>query len=87
MYWVPGAAQGTAAVKNAIHAAAAGNAPARGTTIQSAASGVVMTDVAPVAGVYSERAGELHAWIAGVATPSPAQREALAAAIRARDRH
>jgi hypothetical protein len=86
VYWVPGAAEGTPAVKDAIHAAAAGSAPARGTTIQSAASGVVMTDAAPIAGVHSERAGALHAWIAGVATPSPAQREALAAAIRAQDR-
>ena len=82
-YWVPGAADGTAAVKDAIHSASAGSAPARGTTVLCAVSGVVLTDAPPVAGVHTEPAGSLHAWIAGVATPTPAQQQALAAAARA----
>ncbi|HTY16176.1 MAG TPA: hypothetical protein VMH82_00465 [Myxococcota bacterium] len=82
-YWVPGAADGTASVKDAIRSASAGSAPARGTTILSSLSGVVLTDAAPVAGVHSEAAGSLHAWIAGVAAPSPEEQQALAAAARA----
>src|SRR5262249_60644416 len=82
-YWIPGAAEGTAAVKDAIHSASASSAPARGTTVLCALSGVVLTDAPPVAGIHSERAGSLHAWIAGVATPTPAQQQALPAAARA----
>src|SRR5262249_42123589 len=82
-YWIPGAAEGTAAVKDAIHSASASSAPARGTTVLCALSGVVLTDAPPVAGIHSERAGSLHAWIAGVATPTPAQQQALTAAARA----
>jgi len=87
VYWVPGVATPSPAVREALARAAAG-APARGTTIvvaETGGSAVVLTDVAPAAGIHDEPAGALHAWIAGVGVPSPAQQEALAAAARAGD--
>ena len=84
-YWVPGAAEATLAVQRAI-AKARADAPARGATVVVAEVGaiaVVMTDAPPVAGTYSEAAGERRAWIAGVGAPNAAQRAALAAAIEA----
>lgn len=87
VYWVPGVAEATPAVREALARAAAAP-PARGTTIVVAEVGgtaVVLTDVAPAPGIHAEPAGELRAWIAGVAEPTPAQREALAAAARGGD--
>lgn len=84
-YWVAGAAEETPEVRDAIEAATTG-APVRGTTVAIVEVGptvVVMTDAPPAAGVFSESAGELRAWIAGVDAPDPVQRAALAAAIRA----
>ncbi len=82
-YWIPGIAAPDAAVRATL-ARAAQEPPSRGTTIVVAevgSTGVVMTDVAPAAGIHAARAGSLQAWIAGVRTPNPAQREALAAAV------
>ncbi len=87
VYWVPGVAAPTDAVREALARAAAAP-PARGTTIvvaEVAGTAVVLTDVAPVPGIHAEPAGALQAWIAGVAAPTPAQREALAAAARGGD--
>jgi hypothetical protein len=87
VYWVPGVAEATPAVREALARAAAGP-PVRGTTIVVATVGevaVVLTDVAPAPGVYAEPAGALRAWIAGVGEPTPSQREALAAAARGGD--
>jgi len=87
VYWVPGVAEASPALREALTRAAAGS-PARGTTIVVAevgGSAVVLTDVAPAAGVHAEPAGALQAWIAGVSEPTPAQREALAAAARGGD--
>lgn len=87
VYWMPGVAEPTAAVREALARAAAA-APARGTTIvvaEVAGTTVVLTDVAPAPGIHAEPAGALQAWIAGVAAPTPAQREALAAAARGGD--
>ncbi|HEY8495011.1 MAG TPA: hypothetical protein VIN04_14060 [Myxococcota bacterium] len=84
VYWVPGVATPTEAVRAAL-ARAAASTPERGTTIvvaRTAQAAVVLTDVAPASGIHSEPAGALHAWIAGVQEPTPAQREALAAAAR-----
>ncbi len=84
-YWVPGADAATPAVKRAIERARA-EAPARGTTVVFAEVGsatVVMTDAAPAGATHSEAAGERRAWIAGVVTPTAAQRAAIAAAIEA----
>lgn len=84
VYWVPGVAAASPELRDAL-ARAAASSPARGTTILVATVGaetVVLTDVAPVPGVAREPAGALTAWIAGVAEPSAAQREALAAAAR-----
>jgi hypothetical protein len=84
-YWVPGMAEATPAVRTAIDAAKGGS-PVRGTTveiIEVGAIAVVLTDAPPAAGVFSEPVGERRAWIAGVASPDPAQRAALDAAIRA----
>ncbi|RIK90045.1 MAG: hypothetical protein DCC71_25700, partial [Proteobacteria bacterium] len=80
-YWVPGAADATAAVRDAI-AKAKGAAPVRGTTVVFAdvgATTVVLSDAAPIAGVHAAPAGERRAWIAGVAQPDAAQRAAIAA--------
>jgi len=82
-YWIPGIAAPDAAVRATL-ARAAQEPPSRGTTIVVAevgSTGVVMTDVAPAAGIHAAPAGSLQAWIAGVKTPDSAQREALAAAI------
>ncbi|HSJ98452.1 MAG TPA: hypothetical protein VLC53_15355, partial [Myxococcota bacterium] len=87
VYWVPGVAAASAPVREALARAAAG-APTRGTTIivaELADTAVVLTDVAPAAGVHAEPSGALSAWIAGVGDPTPAQREALAAAARGGD--
>jgi hypothetical protein len=87
VYWVPGVAAPGPDVREALARAAAA-APARGTTIvvaEVAGSAVVLTDVAPAGGVHAVPAGALHAWIAGVSEPTPAQREALAAAARGGD--
>jgi len=84
-YWVPGMAEATPAVRAAIDAAKEGS-PVRGTTVEIVEVGpiaVVLTDAPPAAGVFSAPAGERRAWIAGVASPDPAQRAALDAAIRA----
>jgi hypothetical protein len=81
-YWIPGVAEPDAEIRATL-ARAAQAPPDRGTTILVAevgTTGVVMTDVAPVAGTHAVPAGALQAWIAGVRTPTPAQREALAAA-------
>jgi Ni,Fe-hydrogenase III small subunit len=81
--WVPGAAVATPAVKQAL-ARASSAAPSRGTTFlvgDGAIRGVVLTDAPPIPGVHREVAGPLHAWIAGVEVPTPAQREAIAAAL------
>ncbi len=86
-YWIPGVAAPDAAVQATL-ARAAREAPSRGTTIVVAevgTTGVVMTDVAPAAGIHAAPAGPLQAWIAGVKTPNPAQQEALAAAVRSAD--
>jgi hypothetical protein len=83
--WVPGAAAATPSLEAALARAAAA-APARGTTVmlgEGGAQGVVLTDTPPAPGVHEERAGALHAWIAGVAEPGPAERAALAAAASA----
>ncbi len=83
--WVPGAAAGSDPIRAAIAKARTGP-PVRGTTIAVATVGattVVMTDAPPIADVHAEPAGERRAWIAGVAAPDPAQRAALASAIRA----
>jgi len=82
-YWVPGAAEASASVRDAIRSVATSAAPARGTTILTAASGVVLTDAPPQAGIHSERAGDLYAWIAGVSQPTTAQQAALNDAVRA----
>lgn len=83
-YWVPGAAQPSAAVRAAIEKAKAAT-PTSGTTVivfeQAGTPPVVLTDAAPVEGTFSAPAGEGHAWIAGVATPDTAQRAAIDAAI------
>ncbi|MEB2343483.1 MAG: hypothetical protein OZ948_01950 [Deltaproteobacteria bacterium] len=87
VYWVPGVAAPTDAVREALARAAAAP-PARGTTIvvaEVAGTAVVLTDVAPAPGIHAEPAGALQAWIAGVTAPTPAQREALAAAARGGD--
>jgi hypothetical protein len=87
VYWIPGVASASPPVHEAL-ARAAGASPTRGTTIVVAEVGgtaVVLTDVAPAPGVHAEPAGALRAWIAGVAEPTPAQREALAAAARGGD--
>ncbi|HEY8495380.1 MAG TPA: hypothetical protein VIN04_15910, partial [Myxococcota bacterium] len=84
VYWVPGVATPSEAVRAAL-ARAAASTPERGTTIvvaRAAQAAVVLTDVAPAPGIHSEPAGALHAWIAGVQEPTPGQREALAAAAR-----
>lgn len=86
-YWIPGVAEADDAVR-AMLARAAQEPPSRGTTVVVAEvgpTGVVMTDVAPAAGIHAAPAGPLQAWIAGVKTPNPAQRKALAAAIQAAD--
>ncbi len=86
-YWIPGVATPDDAVRATL-ARAAQEPPSRGTTIVVAeigGTGVVMTDVAPVAGIHSVPSGALRAWIAGVTTPDSAQREALAAAIESAD--
>jgi len=84
-YWVPGAARTSPAIDRAIAAAMAGT-PVRGVTVaivEVGADVVVMTDVPPLAGVFSTAAGERRAWIAGVAEPDASQRAALDAAVRA----
>lgn len=85
-YWVPGAAQASESVQAAIEKAKTG-APSRGTTVvvveQQGGAPVVLTDAPPIDGIFSVPAGERHAWIAGVATPGPAQRAAIDAAIAA----
>jgi hypothetical protein len=86
-YWIPGVAEADDTVR-AMLARAAQEPPSRGTTIVVAEvgpTGVVMTDVAPAAGIHAAPAGPLQAWIAGVKTPNPAQRKALAAAIQSAD--
>jgi hypothetical protein len=86
-YWIPGVAERTPAVHEAL-ARAAASAPERGTTVVVAEVGgiaVVLTDVAPAAGIHATAAGGLWAWIAGVSAPTPAQQEALAAVARGAD--
>lgn len=86
-YWIPGIAAPDATLRAAL-ARAAQEPPGRGTTIivaEVGAIGVVLTDVAPANGIHAVPDGALHAWIAGVQAPTPAQHEALAAAVQAGD--
>ena len=46
-------------------------------------SSVYLTDSAPVSGIFEERVGDLHGWIAGVAAPTSAQQQALDTALTA----
>lgn len=87
VYWIPGMAAVTPAMRERM-ARAAASPPVRGTTIVVAEVGavsVVLTDVAPAGGVYAEAAGGLRAWIAGVTEPDATQREALAIVARGGD--
>jgi hypothetical protein len=83
-YWVPGAAQASSAVVDAIEKAKAAT-PSSGTTVVVVERGggppVVLTDSPPIDGIFAAPAGALHAWIAGVAAPSAAQRAAIDAAV------
>jgi hypothetical protein len=84
-YWVPGVAEATPQVREAL-ARAPRAVPTRGTTVVLAEVGsteVVMTDARPTNGVHVEQAGERHAWIAGVSEPDAAELAALAAAVAA----
>jgi hypothetical protein len=84
-YWLPGVAEPTEAMREAL-ARAARATPSRGTTVVFAEVGatpVVLTDLAPAGGVHSTPAGSRHAWIAGVREPDAAQRQALSAAAAA----
>lgn len=84
--WVPGAASGTSDVKTAIERAAGMSVPtANATVITYTISGerVYLTNEAPLAGTYGERADVLYAWIPGVTKPTQAQKDAIATAVTA----
>jgi len=85
-YWVPGAATGTPDVKSSIaHASEMKTPTANATVITYDIDGarVYLTNEAPVAGVYSQRADVLYAWLPGVSDPTQAQRDTIATAVTA----
>lgn len=87
-YWVPGAAQGTPDVKSSIaHAAEMKTPTANATVITYDISGerVYLTNEAPLAGTYTQRADVLYAWLPGVTSPTQAQRDAIATAVTAHE--
>jgi hypothetical protein len=84
--WVPGAATASSAVKTAIEHASTMSVPtANATVITYTISGerVYLTNEAPIAGTFSERADVLYAWIPGVRSPTQAQKDAIATAVTA----
>lgn len=87
-YWVPGAVQGSNDVKTAIeHAGEMKTPTANATVITYAIDGeqVYLTNESPLAGIYSERADVLYAWLPGVTSPTQAQRDAIATAVTAHE--
>jgi hypothetical protein len=86
--WVPGAAQGTAEVKRDIELAREMIAPTANATVITYTMGsslVYLTNQPPLAGIYSQRAGSLYAWMPGVAKPTTAERDGIATAVTAHE--
>jgi hypothetical protein len=86
--WVPGAATGTADVKRDIERAAEMSSPTANATVITYTIGgslIYLTNQAPMPGVYSQRAGQLYAWMPGVTKPSTAQRDTITTAVTAHE--
>ncbi|MEW6268823.1 MAG: hypothetical protein AB1689_05945 [Thermodesulfobacteriota bacterium] len=84
--WVPGAANGSSDVKTAIERAAGMTVPTANATVITytiAGERVYLTNEAPIAGTFSERADVLYAWIPGVTRPTQAQKDVVATAVTA----
>jgi hypothetical protein len=87
-FWVPGAATGAPQVTTAIAHATSMSAPTANATVITYTIGaerVYLTNEAPLAGTYAQRADVLYAWIPGVASPTQAQRDAIATAVTAHE--
>jgi hypothetical protein len=86
--WVPGAAEATGQVKRDIALAGDMSAPTANATVITYTIGsslVYLTNQPPLPGIYSQRAGGLHAWMPGVAKPTRDQRDAIATAVTAHE--
>jgi hypothetical protein len=84
--WVPGVAVATSEVEGWLDEATASDGPGRpvqGVVVLVGEVVVHLTPDPPVPGVHAERAGSLYAWIPGIASPGPNDRQALEAAVRA----
>lgn len=87
-FWVPGAATASPEVTTAIAHARSMTTPTANATVITYTIGdqrVYLTNEAPLAGTYTERADVLYAWIPGVTKPSEAQRDAIATAVTAHE--
>jgi hypothetical protein len=87
--WVPGAATGTTDVKRDIERAAEMSSPTANATVITYTIGgslIYLTNQAPMPGVYSQRAGQLYAWMPGVTKPSTAQRDTITTAVTAHEK-
>lgn len=85
-FWVPGAAQGTAEVKRDIERASEMSAPTANATVITYTIGdslIYLTNQPPFPGTYSQRSGELYAWMPGVTKPSQSQRDTIETAVTA----
>lgn len=83
-YWIPGAASASPEVDDALNAAAAMQQPTANATVITYAVGgslVYFTAQPPLHGIYSQSATSLYAWMPGIAQPSDAQRDAIAASV------
>ena len=84
--WVPGAATGTSEVKRDIERAAQMSAPTANATVITYTIGgslIYLTNQAPFPGVYSQRAGQLYAWMPGVTKPTTTQKDTISTAVTA----
>jgi hypothetical protein len=87
-FWVPGAATGSSTVQKDIERASQMSAPTANATVITYTIGgslIYLTNQAPLPGVYTERAGQLYAWMPGVTKPSSSQKDTIATAVTAHE--
>lgn len=85
-YWVPGVAEKTKQADTWIERALESEKPSANATVITYTIGdqlVYLTNEPPAAGIHSQQADQLYAWIAGTSEPSLEEADALATALAA----